>query len=360
MRLWKKSGSHPRSKMTYRTRRRLHRIGVFCGYFFGIALFVWLCWLLWLNRFVVYSGSEAKLDFTWESHLDDAVVALPPTDPTVAIRYNEGEDTVHAVTEITKLSGYYVTYDDLVQGVAPISEAIKQLPDGTAVMLELKDPYGTFYYSTKTADSVITGQLDPAAVDALIKTLTTSGCYAIAKVPAFRDQNYGLENAPYGSVLPHSSGGYMWADADNCYWMDPSNSDALSYVISIAKELYSLGFDEVVFTDFAFPPTDDILFDGDRSAVITKAAQEIAAACPYSNYTVSFAAGSVDFPLPADRSRLYLTGVDPTDLKATAERFTIADSQTRLVFLTDTNDTRFDAYSAIRPMMAADAYLPQA
>ncbi len=245
MRLWKKSGSHPRSKMTYRTRRRLHRIGVFCGYFFGIALFVWLCWLLWLNRFVVYSGSEAKLDFNWESHLDDAVVALPPTDPTVAIRYNEGwllwlnrfvvysgseakldfnweshlddavvalpptdptvairynegEDTVHTVTEITKLSGYYVTYDDLVQGVAPISEAIKQLPDGTAVMLELKDEYGTFYYSTKTADSVITGQVDPAAVDTLIKTLTTSGCYAIAKVPAFRDQHYGLENAPYG------------------------------------------------------------------------------------------------------------------------------------------------------------------
>ena len=52
--------------------------------------------------------------------------------------------------------------------------------------------------------------------------------------------------------------------------------------------------------------------------------------------------------------------MDPTDLKATAERFTIADSQTRLVFLTDTNDTRFDAYSAIRPLMAADAYLPQA
>lgn len=359
MRLWKKSGAHPRSKMTYRTRRRLHRIGVFFGYLLGITLFVWLCWLLWLNRFVVYSGTEAKLDFNWISHLDDAVVAVAPTDPTVSIRYNDGEDAGQTVTEITQLSGYYVTIEELIQGTDAVAGAIKRLPSGTAVMLELKDEYGAFYYSTKTADSILSAQVDTAAVDALIKTLTTSGCYAIAKVPAFRDQHYGLENAPYGSVLPHSSGGYMWADSDNCYWMDPSNPDALNYVISIAQELYTLGFDEVVFTDFAFPETDNILFGGDRAASITKAAQEIAAACPYGSYTVSFAAGSVDFPLPADRSRLYLTGVDPSDLKSTAERFTIADSQTRLVFLTETNDTRFNDYSAIRPMMASEAYLPQ-
>ncbi len=357
MRMRKKEKKQLNFTMTYRTRRRLHRFGVFFGYLFGAAALVWVCWFMWLNRFVVYSGSEAKLDFNWVSHADQAVVATAPEEQTVAVRYNEGRDKINTSTEMTKISGFYVTTDDLIDSVDGVNAAVRQLPEGSAVMLDLKSPYGTFFYSTKLDDSVKSDKVDLAAVDKLIQTVTKGSYYAIARVPAFRDQHYGLENAPYGTVLPHSSGGYMWADDDGCYWMNPASSGAIAYVMSIAKELYDLGFDEVVFTDFRFPATDNILFEGDRASTIAKAAEALVAGCATNNFTVSFASSDTGFALPAGRSRLYLTDVDAAKAQSAADATSVADKQLNLVFLTDTNDTRFDTFSVIRPMPAAE--IPQ-
>lgn len=359
MRMRKKEKSRVKHKMTYRTRRRLRRLGVFFGYLIAISLLVWISWFMWLDRFVVYSGNEARLDFNWISHTEDAVVAEPPEEATVAILYNEGGDKIDTSTELAHLTGYYVTTDDLIDGVERVSAAIDQLPEESAVMLDLKNAYGTFYYSTKTQGSITSDQVDLTTVDKLIQTVTKGKHYSIARIPAFRDKHFGLENAPYGDVLPHISGGYMWADEGGCYWMNPTSDKTMAYLISIVKELKELGFDEVVFTDFLIPDTEDLLFEGDRPAALKQVADSIVSACGSNNFAISFASSDPNFSLPGGRSRLYLTGVDPSKVQSAADAAAVADKQVNLVFLTDTNDTRFNAFSVIRPMPAAEVNGPE-
>ena len=50
--------------MTYRTRRRLNRRGTVLGIGLIVGVVIWICWLSWLGRFVVYSpqGAEIHLD----------------------------------------------------------------------------------------------------------------------------------------------------------------------------------------------------------------------------------------------------------------------------------------------------------
>lgn len=354
MRLWKKEGNRVKHTMTYRTRRRLHKLGVFCGYFFGILLLVWICWFLWLARYVVYSGNEAKLNFNWVSHTDDAVVARPPEEATVAIHFNEGEELVETNHELAPLSGFYITANDMMENMDLVTDTVKQLPKDSAVMLDLKNVVGSFYYSTKIEGAKISESVDASAVDKLIKTVTQGNYYAIAKVPAFRDQLFGLENDSNGYTLAHSSGGYMWSDEGGCYWMNPTTDGAISYLISIVKELQALGFDEVVFTDFSFPPTEDIAFEGDRAQAITDAAAKMVTSCATNTFAVSFATSDSSFPLPQGRSRLYLTGVDAENVQTAADRVSMPDKQIQLVFLTETNDTRFDTFNVVRPITAAE------
>ena len=41
--------------LTYRTRTRLKTAGLIVGGAAALGLLAWLCWVLWLGRFVVYS-----------------------------------------------------------------------------------------------------------------------------------------------------------------------------------------------------------------------------------------------------------------------------------------------------------------
>ena len=336
-------------KLTYQARRRLRRVGIFTGYVLLAVLLVLICWLVWLERFVVYDGEGAHLVFDYQSPEGTVQVAAPPENETVAIYYNEGDAYVNTSTELTQIHGYYATTSMLLDGVDTVKSTIASLPEGSAVMLDLKSVFGNFYYSSALPDAPVTDKIDVTQVDSLIKALDDSGVYLIARVPAFRDRYYGLNNTNYG--LP-TARGYLWEDEENCYWLNPASNGTLTWLISIAGELRDLGFDEVVFTDFRFPSTDAIIFDSgmSRQEALEEAARTLVTTCSTSRFAVSFEVSSPDFLLPEGRSRLYLTGVDAAEAAQTAASAAVADSAANLVFSTQTNDTRFDAYGTMRPM----------
>lgn len=338
-------------RLSYRTRRRLRRLAVFTGYALLIAAVIWVCWIVWLQRFVVYTDQGAQLRFDYVSPEGTAQVATPPEEETVRIHYNEGDDIVNTSTELTQIRGYYATLNMLnTNGVEAVRDSVAALPDGSAVMLDMKNGYGTFYYTSSLSDAVMTTQVDTAQVDALIRELDESGVYLIARIPAFRDREYGLNHTNYGLAVPQ---GYLYAGSDNCYWLDPTSTGALTWIITIVNELRDMGFDEVCFTDFQFPNTDSLVFSGSRSEALEQAAQTLVTSCATTAFAVSFEVSNPEFNLPEGRSRMYLTGVDASDVAEVSETVPIADKEIRLVFLTETNDTRFDEYCAMRPMPLA-------
>ncbi len=333
----------------YRTQRTLKRLALALLIIAVAAVLVWLCWLLWLSRFVVYTGNGAILNFEEDPNPPQLMEAVPPeTESPFPIYVNEGDQLVETSTELKKLSGYYITSEALQKDMGAVREQLSKLPAGTAVIIEVKNSYGSFYYNTTVGES-ITGTLDPNEMDELIRYMNSLDLYTIARLPALRDYYFGLHNTRCG--LP-TAGGYLWADGDYRYWLNPGREGTLTYLASIASELADLGFDEVLFCDFRFPDTDRIVFNGDKLATLAESAQTLVATCASPSFAVSFE-GSDGFVPPVGRSRVYYLGADAMDAMTLAENSGVADTAVNLVFITELYDTRFDTYGVMRPLTSA-------
>ena len=338
-------------EMTYETRRRLRRGGVIALVAALILTVVWACWIIWVERHMVYSRDGAMLNFQLTSRdPGEGELAVPPTEgETISIYYNDGSELEEIDTSLRQFTGYYITADMMKEDMDTIRATIAALPVGSGVMLEVKSIRGTYYYTTGIRDADTANNMDIEAVDQLIADIASRNLYLIASLPAFRDRNFGLENPDCG--LPYvGGGGALWLDSNNCYWLDPTDRGALSYLGEIIGELKLLGFDEVVFTDFRFPDTDQLDFDGDRVAAIRKAAEKLVDEHATDRFAVSFHISDSTLRSTGQRSRLYLTGVDAAKAAAAAADCTVEDPAVNLVFLTESYDTRFDAWSVLRPM----------
>lgn len=343
-------------KLSYRTRKRLRNVGITVLILFLVGLVVWMCWAVWVERYVVYTRDGAHLDFSLSSGEIEGVSAVAPSvEETIGVYYNEGEGKITPDTSLTRLAGYYADAQALSEDMEAVSAKIMALPSGAAVMLDVKSIYGNFYYSSKVDGAVTSDSVDIAAMDKLISGLKDKGLYTIARLPAFRDRSFGLEHVSSG--LP-TEAGYLWSDENSCYWLNPEDSGTMMYLVSIVSELKKLGFDEVVFSEFRFPTTDQIVYEGNKTEALTKAAQDLVTACATEAFAVSFQTTDTGFPVPQGRTRLYLTGVEAGNAAATAAKTKVEDKSVNLVYLAESNDTRYDAYGVLRPLDSANAGAP--
>lgn len=341
-------------KIPYRTRVTLSRVGLVVGTVAAFAALAWFCWVVWLGRYVVYGrDGQATLDFDLPEQAQTGEIASPPAaDANVSIYYNEGADAVDNTGTLTQLNGYYITYEDLSKNLDSLTDQLNNVPAGTAVMIELKGGYGSFYYSSNLADSISSASVNVAAVDELITSMKSRGFYLIARVSAFRDYNYGLNHVPSGLPLLHKP--YLWMDDGGCYWLNPTDSGTLGWVTQVVNELKEMGFHEVLLADFRFANSNDYRFSGDKTEALQTAAQTLLTSCGADNFTLSFLVTAPAFSLPEGRSRIYLENIDAKDVATTAAQCTLDTPESRLVFLGTTNDTRFDAYGVLRPLALAE------
>lgn len=342
--------------LTWRTRKRLKAAALILGSVAAVSFALWLCWILWLGRFVVYSGDTVRLDFDWVTP-GEFVEAEEPTRPEVNIIFDDGSEVVVDRTKpLERMSGFYVTIEMLTEDVAEVERLIREQPKGTAIMLELKSGTGNYYYKTAMPNATVSKKVDKDAVESLIKYITKADYYTVACVPAFRDRAYGLKNTSYG--IHHSSGRYLWAGDDKCYWLDPVKNGTRSHLIAIASELRDLGFDEVLFTDFCFPPTEDILYEGDKLVALNETAEHLVYNLATETFGVSFLCSDPGFKLPEGRTRLYRDDVEASMAQEVAASLDISSMQINLVYLTEAMDTRFDVFGVLRPLNTGLTALP--
>lgn len=342
----------PKFNLTFTAKRRLQRAGLISLIVLMVMILIWFCWVIWAERYVVYSREGATINLDLPEQIGGGQVAAPPAlDETISIYINEGSDAISTTAELQQISGYYVDQDLLIENIQGVKNTVVTLPSGTAVMLELKNIYGRFNYSSNLSFAERASNVDTAAVDGLITEITSRNLYAIAVIPAFRERNYVIQRNDF---FLKTSNGYGWEDEQNCYWLDPSDNGSLNWIMQITEELRTLGFDEVVFTEFRFPSSDRISFSGDRDAIIKQAAQKIVDTCGSANFTVSFVTNDPNFTLPeGGMSRIYLENVGAKDADAAAAKLTVPDPAVNLVFLATTTDTRYDKYSTLRPIVIA-------
>ena len=337
---------------SYKTRQFYRRLFRVITVLTIAALILLLCWVLWLRRFLIYTGEGVRLDFGLSQQWplgETGQASLPSTHPDIFFSDPPSTTASTAGEEIPedRFEAYHVTLDELQNELDAVLERILALPEGTPVMLDVKGFWGYFYYSSSLGAS--SGSFDMAVMDAFFRAVNESGAHAIARLPAFRDYSFALANTGCGLK---DSRGVLWVDSDRCYWLDPGSDGTLEYLINIARELRALGFDEVAFTNFAFPDTDQVVYKQDKADTISKAALALANACADSSFTVSFITTDPTFPLPGGNCRLYLQDVAAVDVQ-TVVMLMEEDVIRRTVFFTNGNDTRFDLYGVIKPIKMA-------
>lgn len=337
-------------KIPYRTRQTLKRVGIVSLVVLLALALVAVCWFVWLGRYVVYTRDQgAVLDMSLSAHIEEGMEAKPPeAQETVSIYYNEGDNAINTSKELQQMAGYYANTEALRAGISQVFSQITQLDKDIPVMLDVKNSKGGFYYSSGVSENR-DSKIAPEEMDGLIKKLSDSGRYLIARLPALRDRGYGLHHVSDGVF--DSRGAYLFSDG-GIYWLNPSRQGTISYLVQIVNELKSLGFDEVVFEAFRFPDTKFMRFDGDKTEALAEAAKTLVTTCATDNFAVSFVQ-EAGFALPEGRSRLYVEAADAGQAATLAEQTGLANTAVNLVFLTEVHDTRFDAYSVLRPLDAA-------
>ena len=344
----------------YRVRRGLQRFFVTVGILALLTVIALAIWVLWLSRYVIYTDDGAKLDFSLSFDYSKGEIATPPsTVSSVPVIFGSTDETIDAPNhQLTQLSGYTITTDMLKDQLGDVKAALETIPAGSAIMLDVKNLRGEFYYTSSLGRNP--EGMDTEAITQLIRDLDKKGHYLIARIPAFRDFWYFIDDqttrVPYG--LPKVNGtGSLWEDKSvknmMHYWFNPASSGTQNYLVQIVRELNSLGFDEVLFSDFRFPNTEGIRFEGDKTEALNKAAKTLVQACASDTFTVSFIGNH--FTLPEGRCRLYMENVAAVDIVQLLPTLNLEETDTRLVFLTDLMDTRYDDYGVLRPLeLSAD------
>lgn len=340
--------------ISYRTRRRLKRLGTAALFLLLAGVLTWLCWVIWLERYIVYTRDGATIDFSLSDIHNSGEIAMPPVaDEDLEIHYNEGENAVNTSTDLAQLSGYYITYTMLSQDMDNVVAKVKTLPTNTPVMIDMKGGYGSFYYSSDLAESVISQSVNVFEVEELLDLMNSKNLYLIARIPAFQDYNYALNHVSSG--IPFTGGGgALWTDNEGYYWLKPSDNSTLSWLSTIILELRGRGFDEVVLDKFWVPDGQRVIYNGDKEADLLAVANALITSCTTNSFTVSFTVSSSTFPLPEGRCRMYLTNVSAKDVELYAAQSGLENPEIRLVFIADTNDTRYSTYGVLRSLNLVD------
>jgi hypothetical protein len=97
----------------------------------------------------------------------------------------------------------------------------------------------------------------------LITNLKKHHIYVIARLSTFQDP---LLAEKMNAWALKTKTGALWRDKKGLAWVDPSEKQVWSYIVSVAKEAAQLGFDEINFDYIRFPTDgnlDQIVYKND-------------------------------------------------------------------------------------------------
>ncbi len=179
----------------------------------------------------------------------DAPLVFDPADYTL-VKGNAGRylDEVRAIF----VPAMDINREKLFNEYAP------RLKSGNALMLEMKPRSGMLMWNTTASEAVNYGMNVTTEITNdmpnIIAELKAMDIYMVAQISCCIDELYASRST---TVTLRTEYGSNYMDV-NGTWLDPYNQSLRSYTVQLVKELFALGFDEVVLADVAHPvlPTD--------------------------------------------------------------------------------------------------------
>jgi len=147
--------------------------------------------------------------------------------------------------------------------IAQIKKLIKETPLN-AVVIDVKDYTGLLAYKSSIPfikeHNLYENRIPDVA--SLVEDLHRDGIYVIARITVFQDPalvHAQPDVAVKQMVASSTPDTYpIWEDRKGLSWADPASHEVWDYIIAIAKEVQSFGFDELNFDYIRFPSDGDI------------------------------------------------------------------------------------------------------
>jgi hypothetical protein len=169
-----------------------------------------------------------------------------------------GTSSITVDLEPFHVRGIYITA--YVAGTADWFGALLDFVDQTdlnAVVIEAKDAYGAVTYDSQVP---LVRELDTLDirydVHEVLRECKERGIYTVAYIVTFED-SYLADARPDWAIQSVWRGG-PWRNHQGLRWTDPYRREVWEYNVALAKELASLGFDEVQFDYIRFPTDGDM------------------------------------------------------------------------------------------------------
>src|SRR3989338_3883433 len=184
------------------------------------------------------------------------------------VRYEETKISVATSTPQKKEAGFVATHlptppsvkaiymTSCVVGTPSFRESLAKLIGETelnSVVIDIKDFTGNLSFipdSPELKDAVSKNCLAPD-MRKFIKSLHDKEIYVIGRITVFQDSHL-VKEKPELAVKRESDGG-LWKDYKGLNFTDPGSREVWDYTVSIAKESYAAGFDELNFDYIRFP-----------------------------------------------------------------------------------------------------------
>lgn len=143
-----------------------------------------------------------------------------------------------------------------VVGTKDFRASLVKIADTTevnAIVIDVKDFSGTLSY--EPTDPSLKHAWDAAKCGArdmreFIKELHSKNIYAIARVQVFQDPHFAKLHP---ELAVKSAAGGLWKDRKGLNFLDVGGKGTWDYVVAIARDAHSIGFDEINFDYIRYP-----------------------------------------------------------------------------------------------------------
>ena len=143
-----------------------------------------------------------------------------------------------------------------------LERAAASLVEGNALLLEMKPRSGQLVWNSKAPLAVSYGLSTDTefsnSLPSLLASLKTredgKKIWLAAQISCFIDDLLATRSTQYALRTEY---GMNYSDEAGT-WLDPYNADVRNYIIDLARELYAMGFDEVVLADVMHPTVETV------------------------------------------------------------------------------------------------------
>ena len=265
---------------TYRGHRTRRGLGALPAIFLSLIALILLAAIAvfsLLPQYLVYypDGVELVVPFMQESGEGFRLEAISHPAPYAgnAEAYFEVSEPDYSLINYGSIAGldylqaYYVPFAKATS--SGLENAVKEAArsDVKGLVLQMKDESGMLAWMSsvdKASSLALNSTWDPTAELAELKA---DGWYLVAELTCAVDDAVAAADA--GLAL-RDMNGFVYADEEGS-WLDLWNLDVRSYIAALCRDLYTIGFDEIIL-DRVEQPLAEVVYTREIAASLNKTA----------------------------------------------------------------------------------------